>query len=698
MNMHRFARQMWDFLPLKPATRHWLGGTLRRWWHKMAGPAQSQFKATESNQPLAGVPILRHGWRPGVRVVMVFGVIGWHFRIQRPQQLARQLAGADNSVLYVEPSFVDSQEPGYVLTRIQGDEDIWTVQLHLHTNPAIYYALPKPAMLAQMRLGMAALLADLQIEASVALLDHVFWSGLAFTLPNCVRVYDCMDHHEGFGGVSPELLQQEKRLIKHCDQVVVTSGWLKERVAQQRPNAGLIRNGCDFLYFSTPPEQVYRPKTEGKVIGYIGAIAEWFDVALVEKIAQRFADHQVLLIGADTVNAADKLKACTNVLFLGERPYRELTHYLYAFDVCLLPFVVNQLTLATNPVKVYEYLCAGLPVVCTDLPEISQFGSLVSPARSHDDFLLAIESCLIEPTDVALVQQRRAFAACQTWNHRARELGDCLTQIKWPKISLVVLTYNNWALSEACLNSVLNDSDYPGGLDLIVVDNASSDETATQLTAWAAKEPRMRVLLNETNLGFAAGNNVGMAMANGDYVVLLNNDTVVTRGWLLTLLRHLQADPMLGLVGPVTNNIGNEAKVDVRYASPLDMNAAARRFTLVHMGAELTLQTVAFFCVMFPRKVMQEVGLLDEAFGRGFFEDDDYCRRVEKAGYRIACADDVYVHHHLSASFDALKAEEKKILFETNKRHYESKWGSWTPHVYRTDARESSKITTVAFQ
>ncbi len=696
--MHRFARQMWNVLPLKPATRHRLGGALRRWWHKIAGPAQPQFNAVESIQLLAGAPSLRQGWRPGMRVVLVFGVIGWHFRIQRPQQLSRQLAGSNDSVLYIEPIFIDSKEPGYALSRIDGDEDIWAVQLHLHTNPAIYYALPTSAMLAQLRLGMAALLADLQIEGSVALLDHVFWSDLAFTLPNCVRVYDCMDHHEGFGGVSPELLQQEKHLIKHCDQVVVTSGWLKDRVAPQRPNAALVRNGCDFLYFSTPPKLVYRPKTGGKVIGYIGAIAEWFDVALVKKIAQRFADHQVLLIGADTVNAADKLKDCSNVVFLGEKPYRELTHYLYAFDVCLLPFVVNQLTLATNPVKVYEYLCAGLPVVCTDLPEISQFGSLVSPARNHDDFLRAIERSLVKSTDMALIEQRRTFASCQTWNHRARELVHYLTQIEWPKISVIVLTYNNWALSRACLNSVLNDSDYPGVLDLIVVDNASSDETASQLTAWAAKEPRMRVLLNETNLGFAAGNNVGMDMADGDYVVLLNNDTVVTRGWLLTLLRHLQADPMLGLVGPVTNNIGNEAKVDVQYASPLDLHAAARRFTLAHMGAELTLQTVAFFCVMFPRKVMQEVGLLDEAFGRGFFEDDDYCRRVEKAGYRIACADDVYVHHHLSASFDALKAEEKKILFDTNKRHYESKWGSWTPHVYRPGAREKSKITTAAFR
>jgi GT2 family glycosyltransferase len=84
-----------------------------------------------------------------------------------------------------------------------------------------------------------------------------------------------------------------------------------------------------------------------------------------------------------------------------------------------------------------------------------------------------------------------------------------------------------------------------------------------------------------------------------------------------------------------------------------------------------------------PRSTWERVGPLDEAFGIGFFEDDDYCRRVEAAGLRVACADDVFVHHHLSASFDALKAERKRELFERNKAIYEAKWGPWVPHAYR---------------
>jgi len=159
---------------------------------------------------------------------------------------------------------------------------------------------------------------------------------------------------------------------------------------------------------------------------------------------------------------------------------------------------------------------------------------------------------------------------------------------------------------------------------------------------------------------------------------------VVTRGWLLTLLRHFQADARLGLLGPATNHIGNESKVPVVYDSIEHMPAAARRYTLPHMGQLYPMKTLAFFCVMMPRTVYEKVGPMDENFGRGFFEDDDYSRRIEQQGLHLACADDVLVHHRLSASFDKVDNGERQALFERNKAYYESKWGPWTPHRYRT--------------
>lgn len=177
---------------------------------------------------------------------------------------------------------------------------------------------------------------------------------------------------------------------------------------------------------------------------------------------------------------------------------------------------------------------------------------------------------------------RQNFAQQQTWQHRAQELQECVQRLQFPSISVVVLTYNNWAYTQACLESLFLRTDYPGALEIVVADNASVTERGTT-QEWASREPRMKLVLNATNLGFSAGNNTGLVAATGDYLVLLNNDTVVTRGWLLTLLRHFQADAKLGLLGPATNHIGNESKVPVFYET-MEHASGRTRYTLPRMG------------------------------------------------------------------------------------------------------------------
>ncbi len=113
------------------------------------------------------------------------------------------------------------------------------------------------------------------------------------------------------------------------------------------------------------------------------------------------------------------------------------------------------------------------------------------------------------------------------------------------------------------------------------------------------------------------------------------------------------------------------------------MARRSRRYTAAHTGSALELSTLAFFCVAMTRATYEKVGPLDEAFEIGFFEDDDYCRRIKQVGLRCVCAEDVFVHHHLSASFDQMDSESRKALFERNRLVYEKKWGAWQPHTYR---------------
>jgi GT2 family glycosyltransferase len=521
------------------------------------------------------------------------------------------------------------------------------------------------------------------VGAVDCIVQHAYWFPLARRIPNSTLIYDCMDHHEGFGNVAQELLDLEIALMRRADLLVATSDWIEQHGKRENRNVEVIRNAGEYDFFSKRPDNVYRDPENRKIIGYYGAIAEWFDLDLIKQVAQSFPQHLILLIGNDTVQAKKYLKACPNVVMEGEVPYASLPHYLHAIDVCLLPFKVIPLTLATNPVKVYEYLSAGKPVVSVKLPELSQFGELVWAVENPTDFVSAIHDILETlPEADSTLQARQSFAQGQTWQHRAASLRHAIDTLPQPKVSVVVLTYNNLELTKACLNSLLTQSHY-ANLEIIVVDNNSSDDTPAFLNAWADGHPDRIVILNPDNKGFAAGNNVGLAAASGDYMVVLNNDTVVTAGWIKGLIRHLQDNKDIGIIGPITNNIGNEAKVSTRYSRIEDMHAESSEMTRIRMGQWFEINTLAFFCVMFPRSTYEQVGGLCEEYGLGFFEDDDYCRRVQHHGMRAACAEDVFVHHHLSASFNKLGAEKKQALFEKNKAIYERKWGAWVPHTYR---------------
>jgi GT2 family glycosyltransferase len=244
----------------------------------------------------------------------------------------------------------------------------------------------------------------------------------------------------------------------------------------------------------------------------------------------------------------------------------------------------------------------------------------------------------------------------------------------FPLLSVVIVTWNNRAINRLCLQSLFARTEWPN-LEVLVVDNGSSDGTPALLAELADRHPNLRVIAFGENRGFPAACNAGLAQARGEYLALLNNDTVVTRGWAAALIAHLARDPKLGLVGPVTNAIANEARIDVGYSDLAQLPGWARGWVREHDGETFPIPMLAFFCVLMRRGTFEKVGALDERFGTGMFEDGDYNRRVRAAGWEVRCARDAFVHHWQKASFRRLGRDAYFQLFEENRRKYEEKWG-----------------------
>jgi GT2 family glycosyltransferase len=353
---------------------------------------------------------------------------------------------------------------------------------------------------------------------------------------------------------------------------------------------------------------------------------------------------------------------------------------LWHFDACVIPFLVNDITEATNPVKFYEYLSGGKPVVSPRLTELLPYEDLCYLADGHEDFLAKLEQALVESADDPRRKRRRAVAAETDWKERYAALNAAVEET-FPLVSVIVVTYGGLPLTRRCLESLLAGETWPR-FEILIVDNASPDGTREYLSS--LQDPRVRVLLQETNLGFPAANNAGIVESRGEVVILLNNDTVVPPGMIGRLVHPLLRDRKIGLVCPTTNFCGNEARVEPGYEDLADLPAFAGWRAREHAGRLLDLPVAAMYCVAARREVIDQVGLLDEAFGIGMFEDDDYSLRVRQAGYRVVCAEDAYVHHVGQGSFQKLSAEEYEALWKRNQAHYERKWGrKWKPHTMR---------------
>jgi len=619
--------------------------------------------------------------------LIVFAIIDFDFRFQRPQQIAAQFARDGHRVFWISPTrFVPpaSAEP-YRLTPLR--DSLWEVHLR-GQQPDIYLGRLSPELLASMAAGLRQLCRDAAVSESVALVQLPFWRQAALRLRQergGAVVYDCMDEWATFPNMGEFNVSEERQLVREADVLAVSGRTLLEKFQTGGLQPVMARNGVDFAFYNQPHPPAGDLHAAKPVIGYFGAIADWMDLELVRRAALARPQYSFAMVGQvfrDDIARID----LPNVHLLGSKPYAEIPSYLEHFDVCVIPFVLNEVTKATDPVKLYEYLARGKPVVATAMAELAECGDLIYIARDADDYVVQLDRAVAE-NDPALRERRMAYAAANTWEQRCQTL-DSAIRARFPLVSVVVVTHNSVEFVRPCLESIAAETSYPN-YEVIVVDNASTDATREAIRAhMAAGDARFKVQELAANIGFAAANNAGAQAAEGEYLVLLNSDTIVTSGWLGRLLRHLQRDPKVGLVCPVTNFAGNEAMIETEYVSAEEMQAFAQDLARSQEGRLLDIAVAPLYCAIMRRTLWRQLGGLDERFQIGMFEDDDLSLQVRQRGLRVAAAEDCFVHHFGQGSFAKLPRDTYEEVFRDNRRRFEEKWKiAWKAHQTRPDVK-----------
>lgn len=363
---------------------------------------------------------------PPMTTLIVFSHLRWDFVYQRPQQLLSRLAQRFSIVFVEEP--VPNAERA-VLERLHPCAGVEVLRPHVTGSAFGFHDDHIP--------GVKALLAG-YFERHV-LDDHWLWFYTPMAIPfasdlapNGV-VYDCMDELAAFRHAPKQLLQRESALFKMADLVFTGGQSLYESKRARHPHVHCLPSSVDAAHFARGLDQGEEPAQQAAIagprIGYFGVIDERIDIELIRRLAADHPEWQIMMVGPVVkIDVAD-LPHAANIHWLGQQDYADLPSFIAGWDVCLLPFALNEATRFISPTKTLEYMAAGKPIVSTPIRDVvTPYGAIVRIAETPDAFVRACEAALQQPADARALEQvaREAVLATTSWDKTVAQMADLI--------------------------------------------------------------------------------------------------------------------------------------------------------------------------------------------------------------------------------------------------------------------------------
>jgi glycosyltransferase involved in cell wall biosynthesis len=358
---------------------------------------------------------------PGPSIVILPAQTWFSLHFQRPQQMARALASIGSPVVYCEPwrkTHIVSGTQADEL-RFSGVKDLGE-RLHLLRWP---------------RGALREMIAAIEPDAVLMLFPALPSQDDVFPNESSSRViYEVLDSHHLVKTTAPKWKEQHEDWVYMADVLVASADDLLAQLKLKREDALLLPNAVTLADWQNLGSvelsaDMEAPRQAERVIAYYGTIAEWFDWPLWIHAAKARPNWSFVLIGPayDNDTHALRLRAAqaSNIYYLGPKPYGELPGYMRYVDVATIPFVLNAITHACSPVKLFEYMAAGKPIVTTAMREVLKYKSVLA-ARSPEEFVLRLDEAIDKRDDPTYLALLRKEAEENTWESRAQSLVSAL--------------------------------------------------------------------------------------------------------------------------------------------------------------------------------------------------------------------------------------------------------------------------------